>query len=119
MTLSLLRASDAGLRTSEAARCAVVDALVSLFEREPDLAVIRWRQVDRGDLVEGLTLVFTDGGTFHAHAPQVTTRAVPPALYAVLADLLLFQTDLLFAAFGLGVAVEATRDALRSDPLTP
>jgi hypothetical protein len=93
--------------------------MVSLFAREPDLAVLHWRQVDRGALIEGLTLRFTDGSTFDADAPAVTARVASPDLYAVLADLILFETEMLFTAFGVGVAVEVTRDALRSAPLTP
>lgn len=114
--LSIVPAAGACRRC--AARAEVAATLAALFDAHSDIAAVRWVQRDRGSLVDALVVEFTDGAAFHGHDGGPQRRAPAPEAYAVLADLVLYDTDLLHDAFGLGVAVVATRGGLDANPLS-
>lgn len=114
-SLAILPAAGACRRC--AARIEVAATLAALFDAHADIAAVRWVQRDRGSLVDALVVEFTDGTAFHGHDGGPQRRTPTPEAYAVLADLVLYDTDLLFEAFGLSVAVVATRGGLDAKPL--
>lgn len=106
-----------------ASRCRACDAhndvvaiLHALFVGGSEVRAVRWRQRADHFLVDDLVVEFTDGSAFHANAPDPCARTLSPEQYAVLADLMLANTDLLLDAFGVGVTVAATRDAITTTP---
>lgn len=101
-----------------AAQAEVAAILAGLFTAHDDIAAVRWVQRDRGTLIDDLVVEFTDGTAFHGHEGGPQRRTPSPEAYAVLAELVLYDTDLLHDAFGRGVAVVATRGGLGANPLT-
>ena len=101
---------------------ALVEATVrDVLDTHPEIRAVRWVQrIDDPDpgvfLVSKVTVEFTSGATFDidtaaGDAPLDTTA------HAIIADLVLAQSDLLVAAFGLGVNVVASRAGVEVTPL--
>lgn len=103
------------------ARPTIETTLRDLLANCPDLCAVRWVQsLDHPSpdvfIIHDAALEFADGGRFLADVGRFDPNAqgdLDPKAYAVLADLILAQTDLLVAAFGLGVEVTATRDGVQ------
>lgn len=106
---------------ARAARPAIEATLRDLLTSCPDLRAVRWVQsLDHPSpdvfVIHDAALEFTDGGRFLAETGRFDRDAqgdLNPEAYAVLVDLILTQTDLLVAAFGLGVEVIATRNGVQ------
>lgn len=106
------------------ARELVEATLRNLLLDHPELLAIRWVQsIDDPDpevfVVSRVVVEFTSGATFDldtatAHGPSDLDLTV----YAVLADFVVAQSDLLAAAFGLGVSVRASRAGVEVTPRT-
>jgi hypothetical protein len=109
------------------ARPTIETTLRDLLTSCPDLRAVRWVQsLDHPSpdvfIVHDAALEFTDGGRVLTDTGRFDGNAqgdLNPQAYAVLADLILTQTDLLVAAFGLGVEVTATRDGVQVARRTP
>lgn len=106
------------------ARELVEATLRNLLLDHPELLAIRWVQsIDDPDpevfVVSRVVAELTNGATFDfdtatAHGPSDLDLTA----YAVLADLVVAQSDLLVAAFGLGVKVVASRAGVEVTPLS-
>jgi hypothetical protein len=104
------------------ARELVEATLRNLLLDRLDVLAIRWEQtIDDPDpevfVVSRVVAEFTNGATYDfdtatAHGPSDLDLTA----YAVLADLVVAQSDLLVAAFGLGVSVRATRVGVEVTP---
>ncbi len=104
------------------ARDLVEAMLRNLLLDHLDLLAIRWEQtIDDPDpevfVVSRVVAEFTNGASFDfdtatAHGPSDLDLTA----YAVLADLVVAQSDLLVAAFGLGVGVRVSRAGVEVTP---
>lgn len=118
MSESLAIVSAVGACRRCAARIEVAAILAALFDAHDDIAVVRWVQRGHSGDIDALVVEFTDGATYHAHDSGPQRRALAPTAYAVLAELALYDIDLLHDAFGVGVTVTATRAGLDAKPVS-
>lgn len=105
------------------ARELVEATLRDLLADHPEINAIRWVQtIDDPDptvfVVSRVVAEFADGSTFDfdtatSHGPST----VDLAAYATLADLVVAQSDLLVAAFGLDVRVRVSRTEVEASRL--
>lgn len=107
--------SVAELTSHRDARTLVEATVRDVLEAHPDLRAVRWVQSsDDPDpevfLVSRVVVEFTSGATFDLDTATYDGEGtLDTTAFAVLADLVLAQADLLVDAFGLGVNVVASR----------
>lgn len=105
------------------ARALVEQTVRDVLEAHPELRAVRWVQtIDHPSpdvfVVSNVVVEFTDGVLFDLDTGTGTGPCdLDLAAYAVVADLVLAQTDLLVDAFGLGVNVVASRAGMEVTPL--
>ncbi len=104
---------------------ALVEATVrDVLASRPQLRSVRWVQtVDDPDpnifIVSKVIVEFTSGATFNLDTAKYDGPGeLDLAAFAILADLVLAQADILVDAFGLGVSVIATREGVEVTHLT-
>ncbi len=102
---------------------ALVEATVrEVLDAHPELRAVRWTQrVDDPDptvlLASNVRVEFESGAVFDLDTATATAPCdLDLTAYAVVADLVLAQTDLLVDAFGLGVDVAVSREGAEVTP---
>lgn len=102
---------------------ALVEATVrDVLDAHPELRAVRWVQrIDDPDpevfLVSKVAVEFTSGATFDLDT-ATGDQPLDATAHAIIADLVLAQSDLLVAAFGLGMNVVASRAGVEVTPFT-
>lgn len=102
---------------------ALVEATVrDVLDTLPEIRAVRWVQrIDDPDpavfLVSKVAVEFTSGATFDLDT-ATGDSPLDATAHAIIADLVLVQSDLLVAAFGLGVNVVASRAGIEVAPFT-
>lgn len=97
------------------ARALVEQTVRDVLDAHPELRAVRWVQtIDHPSpdvfVVSKVVVEFTDGILFEFDTATASAPCdLDLAAYAVVADLVLMQTDLLVDAFGLGVDVAVSR----------
>ena len=106
------------------ARALVEASVRNVLDAHPELRAVRWTQrLDDPDptvlLASKVVVEFEHGATFSLDTATADGPCdLDPAAYAVVADLLLAQTDMLVDAFGVGVTVRISRDGAEVAPLS-
>ncbi len=107
------------------ARILVEQTVRDVLDAHPELRAVRWEQaaIDDPDpdvlVVSRVVVEFTDGATFDLDTATASGPCeLDTAAYAVFADLVLAQSDLLVDAYGLGVNVRVSREGAEITPRT-
>lgn len=104
------------------ARSLVEATLRNVLDAHPDLRCVRWSQtIDDPDpsvfLVSRVVVDFQNGASFDLDTATADGPCeLDAAAHAVIADLVLAQSDILVDAFGLGVNVVASRGGVEVTP---
>ena len=102
---------------------ALIEATVrDVLDTHPEIRAVRWVQlIDDPDpsvfLVSRVTVDFEGGATFDLDT-ATGDSPLDATAHAIIADLLLAPSDLLVAAFGLGVNVVTSRAGVEVTPIT-
>ena len=103
------------------ARALVEASVRDLLDTHPEIRAVRWVQrIDGPDpevfLVSKVAVEFTSGATFDLDT-ATGDSLLDATAHALIADLVLAQSYLLVAAFGVGVSVVASRAGIEVTPL--